>query len=164
MNKNIFIVGLVIAASLGIGGIFLNRNISKITQDAVVVSKPTNTNNEIPDAPTAQVQSDGVVDFTTAEEVNVRIKDYEYIPKKIKIKAGTKVTWTNEDDMKHNVMLDHEDSDKPHGATLGGDPSKFEGQLLAKGESYSFTFPKASDNPYHCSPHPWMKGQVEVIQ
>jgi plastocyanin len=35
-------------------------------------------------------------------------------------------------------------------------------ELLAKGESYSFTFKKAGTYTYHCTPHPYMKGTVVV--
>ncbi len=161
--KKPLLIGLVILVFLGIGVMLLGYNINKNYYTTSIIPTSTHINDEVLTTPT-QAQSNDMVDFTASKEVKVVIKNFEYVPKKIRIQAGTTVTWTNEDDMKHNVMLDHEDSDKPHDAKLGDDPSKFEGPLLAKGESYSFTFLNSSNNPYHCSPHPWMKGQVEVIQ
>ena len=43
-------------------------------------------------------------------------------------------------------------------------PDVFAGPLLAKGERYSFTFTEADSYPYHCAPHPDMKGTVVVTE
>ena len=37
-------------------------------------------------------------------------------------------------------------------------------ELLAKVESYSWTFNTVGTYTYHCSPHPYMKGIVEVVE
>lgn len=107
-----------------------------------------------------------VVDLTSQSEVAMDIKDFKYSKANIKIKKGTIVTWTNRDTIKHNVMMDHQDGDVAHDA-----PTKDEvksdvlaGQMLAKDESYSFTFNEVSTAPYHCSPHPYMKGSVTVVE
>lgn len=173
ITKNFLLVGVVVVVSLIVGGLWWRQEMKKdeqlfsasssqAGQESNNTVKPT-TRGEMPTANPNPVSSNEVVDLTSEELITVKIKNFEYVPKNIKIKNGTKVTWVNEDDVKHNVMLDHEDSDKPHDAALGQDPNKFEGPLLAKGESYSFTFNQASENPYHCSPHPWMKGKVEVV-
>lgn len=165
-TKDLFLVGAIIIVALVGGGMWWSQEMKRDAQLFGSPSAPTgdsSTNTRQPTANSNPVSNDEVVDLTSEESIVVKIKNYEYVPKNIKIKNGTKVTWINEDDMKHNVMLDHEDSDKPHDASLGQDPTKFEGPLLAKGESYSFTFNTSSNNPYHCSPHPWMKGKVEVV-
>ena len=38
------------------------------------------------------------------------------------------------------------------------------GKLISKGESVSFTFDKVGIFPYHCMPHPYMTGTVEVVE
>jgi amicyanin len=108
----------------------------------------------------------GPVDLTAQSEVTIYIKNFIYSPADIKIKKGTKVTWVNQDDMEHNVMREHDDGDKPHGAPTKEEvkPDKLAGPLLAKGESYSFTFNEVGTNPYHCSPHPYMTGMVTVVE
>lgn len=107
-----------------------------------------------------------ISDLTSQSEVTIDIEDFKYSKPNIKIKKGTKVTWTNRDTIEHNVMMDHQDSDSAHDA-----PTKDEvksnvlaGPMLAKGESYSFTFNDVSAAPYHCSPHPYMKGSVTVVE
>ena len=83
------------------------------------------------------------VDLTGETAVQVDIKDYAYTRPNIKIAEGTRVTWTNQDTLPHNVMQE---------------PDVFAGPLLAKGERYSFTFTKVGSYPYHCSPHPLYAG------
>jgi amicyanin len=82
----------------------------------------------------------------------VSIENYTFSPEVITVKVGTKVTWTNNDSVHHNVVADEASSDAP------------DGDLIGKGESYSFTFMKAGTFNYHCSPHPYMKGTVIVTE
>lgn len=107
-----------------------------------------------------------VTDLTSQSEVAIDIKDFKYAKDNIKIKKGTTVTWTNRDAIKHNVMLDHQDGDVAHDAPTEEEVKSdvLAGQMLAKDESYSFTFNEVSTSPYHCSPHPYMKGSVTVVE
>jgi amicyanin len=100
--------------------------------------------------------SAGVTDTTAATAstggqgqpgAQVVISDYKYAPDAITIKAGESVTWTNEDSVRHNAAADD---------------NAFEGPLLSKGESYTFTFDAPGSYPYHCTPHPFMKATVTV--
>lgn len=100
-------------------------------------------------------QSSGSSQASTENPVatnEVEIEDYSFMPGAITVKVGTKVTWTNKDSVRHDVVADTESNDAPNGP------------LLAKGESYSFTFTKAGTYSYHCSPHPYMKGTVIVTE
>ena len=88
-----------------------------------------------------------------AEETNtVEIKSFAFAPQAIKIKAGTEVTWTNQDTVKHNAVKDDGQADGP------------DGPLLAKGESYSYTYEKPGTYTYHCAPHLSMTGVVYVTE
>lgn len=105
-------------------------------------------------------------DLTSQSQVSMDIRNYAYTKPNIKIKKGTTVTWTNQDSVRHNVMLDHDDSGSAHDAPAKTEvkPTVFAGPLLTKGESYSFTFNEVGDDPYHCSPHPYMKGTITVVE
>jgi plastocyanin len=35
---------------------------------------------------------------------------------------------------------------------------------LRKGERYSHTFKSTGKKPYHCKPHPFMRGSITVIR
>ena len=80
----------------------------------------------------------------------VAIQNYNFSPSSIKVKAGTTVTWTNQDDVHHTVTMDSGSSGGPDSSQLG------------KGESYSYTFSKAGTYNYHCGIHPEMHGTVIV--
>ena len=64
------------------------------------------------------------------------------------IKRGTTVAWLNTDPgMVHNVGDDH---------------GAFTSTLIREDQSWSYTYNKKGVFPFHCLPHPWMKGQVIV--
>lgn len=87
----------------------------------------------------------------TATSTNaVEIKNFSFTPGTIKVKVGETVTWTNQDSAEHSVIADNESADAPRS------------ELLAKGESYSFSFKKAGTYAYHCGAHPYMKATVTV--
>ena len=93
------------------------------------------------------------VDKNAVVEANaVEITDFSFNAKNIRVKVGTTVTWTNKDSAKHDIAPDAESANFM--------PSK----LLSMGESYSYTFTKAGMYAYHCSPHPYMKASVEVVE
>lgn len=170
MNRKETIMAVtVLVFALGlIGAIFLSS-----------LDKPQEKKENTENAQHDETNSDGhhnsdnaqsigeIVDLTNESEVSVDIRDFKYTKPNIKIKKGTKVTWTNQDAIQHNVMLDHGDnSNAPHNAPKPNEvkPDVFAGPLLSKGESYSFTFNEVSTDPYHCSPHPYMKGSVTVVE
>ncbi len=83
----------------------------------------------------------------------VTIENFAFTPVTMKIKKGTTITWTNQDPAKHDVTSDIDSPQKGLGS-----------QLLAKGESFSFTFDAVGTYKYHCSPHPYMKAMIEVTE
>lgn len=150
MKKGIVIAigvgGLVLAAALVII-IMANQNASAPSPAG---SSGTPGNNS-QDAGSDNQNSD-VKQVTTNK---VSIKDSDYSPTKVVVKKGTTVTWTNEDTMGHNVVAS--DSSR-----TGGLPSV--SPLLKKGETFSHTFDEVGVFPYTCTPHPFMRGAVEVIE
>ena len=76
----------------------------------------------------------------------VNVKVFSFGPDPLEVKAGTKVTWKNQDSTTHNVV----------GKGFKGD--------LPEGGSYSHTFAKAGTYSYVCSLHsgPGMKAKVVV--
>ena len=81
----------------------------------------------------------------------VVISNYEFNPSPIKIKVGTTVTWLNKDIARHNVVTDE-------GQPAGGPKS----ELISKNGQYQTVFMKPGIYRYHCEPHPYMKGVIEV--
>lgn len=81
------------------------------------------------------------------KNASVSIQNFAFSTPTIKIKKGASVTWTNLDST-------------PHTAT--SDAGSFSSARLAQGASYSFTFNTVGSFPYHCQPHPSMKGTIIV--
>lgn len=98
-------------------------------------------------------QSETSTNETIQESNAVTIENYAFNPANITVKKGTTVTWTNNDTAEHNVEFDEKPST--------GDQ---EGPLLAQGETYRFTFDTVGTFSYICSPHPYMKGSVTVVE
>ena len=61
--------------------------------------------------------------------------------------AGTTVTWTNRDDVPHNIVSTEQ---------------KFKSPVLDTDEQFSHTFDAPGTYPYYCSLHPKMTGQIVV--
>ena len=79
---------------------------------------------------------------------NVIIKDFSFNPGEINVKIGDKVTWSNNDNVKHTVTSDSGD--------------ELNSELFGKGEKYEHVFNVAGEYNYYCKPHPYMKGKVIV--
>jgi len=79
----------------------------------------------------------------------VDITKMAYSPGNLTVKPGTKVTWTNRDQIPHTV------TSKDKGGVLSS-------QGLDTGESYSYTFTHPGDYAYFCAVHPFMVGIVHV--
>jgi plastocyanin len=80
----------------------------------------------------------------------IAIKNFAFSPADLTIKAGTPVTWTNQDGAPHQI------------ASEPGTPVAFESEILANGVSYQFTFTQAGTYSYYCTIHPSMKGTIIV--
>ena len=96
-------------------------------------------------------QSGGGTSGSTGDAVatsKVTIKDFAFSPATIKVKAGTTVTWTNQDSTQHTVTVDS-----------GVGPRS---QPLDNGDSYSYTFAQSGTYTYKCTFHPNMTGKVIV--
>ncbi|HEU4382231.1 MAG TPA: cupredoxin family copper-binding protein [Anaeromyxobacteraceae bacterium] len=81
------------------------------------------------------------------EGAEVRISDFAFAPREIRVKRGATVHWQNQDQ-------------EPH--TVTSDADAFGSRGLDAGEGYAFTFEKAGRFPYHCALHPMMTGTVVV--
>lgn len=78
------------------------------------------------------------------------------------IGIDSEVIWQNTDTVPHTVSTDDGYVDAINGKfdSLASEEEPF----VMPGEEFSFIFTKVGDYPYHCEPHPWMQGKVEVIE
>jgi plastocyanin len=84
---------------------------------------------------------------TKGGNTNVVIDNFSFTPAVTAVSVGAMVTWTNLDDVPHNVIS----TDK-----------KFASLVLDTDERFSYKFETAGTFKYYCSIHPKMTGQVVV--
>lgn len=91
-------------------------------------------------------------EFATAEVPTVAIQLFQFSPSPVTVAAGTRVTWTNRDDIDHTVTA--------------GEPDRRSGQfdlrLSGVGASGSVTFNERGVVPYFCDRHRSMRGEIRV--
>ena len=75
----------------------------------------------------------------SAEDATAKIDNFTFEPARLTVKAGTTVTWRNEDDIPHTVTST---------ARL------FKSKALDTDDSFSFTFTEPGTYEYFCSLHP----------
>jgi plastocyanin len=77
----------------------------------------------------------------------VVIESYAFVPATLTIKAGTKVTFVNRDDVPHTAT----DVDK-----------RFNSKALDTNDQFAFTFTQPGTYNYFCALHPKMTGTIIV--
>jgi plastocyanin len=78
----------------------------------------------------------------------VSIDNFTFSPQKLTVKAGTTVTWTNQDDIPHGIAATNNTFAKSN--------------ALDTDNSYSFTFTTPGTYQYFCYIHPHMTGTIVV--
>jgi len=78
----------------------------------------------------------------------LNIQNFAYQPANIQVRAGTTVTWTNQDNVPHSVTF-------KNGMKDSG--------LLNQGQSLSYIFNTPGTYQYYCTVHPNMVATVTVV-
>jgi plastocyanin len=87
---------------------------------------------------------------TPVNSATVTIESFQFIPNKIKLKKGGKVTFINKDTTPHTVTPEID--------------SMFVGTgRLANNESKTIVFDSIGVQNYFCEIHPSMTGQIEIV-
>lgn len=148
MKKSTIAIALIIIFLLVVGSaVWLSLNKPSNTAD---------TNNQPSTNTGAQTENTGsATDMTNKTAVDIVMRDMSFSPSYIKVKKGATVTWTNNDTVGHNVVASTPSSS-------GGLPTSH--PLIGKGEAFSHTFNTVGTFAYYCTPHPFMKGTVEVVE
>ena len=84
-----------------------------------------------------------------SEAKQISISNFKYIPATLTVPAGTKVTWTNQDDM-------------PHMVTSTAKPRALDSEALDTDARFSYVFTEPGTYDYLCTIHPKMAGRVIV--
>jgi plastocyanin len=87
------------------------------------------------------------VPAAAGDSKQVVVDNFSFTPATAAVPVGTTVTWTNHDDIPHNVVSPEQ---------------KFKSPVLDTNEVFSHEFEAAGTYKYYCSIHPRMTGQVVV--
>lgn len=151
MSKTLVGVIVTVLALAAIAGVVAVNNDDSAKNTETTTTPPVSEEHKEDDDVGGETQA------TTNGEVksgavSVNIANFAFEEKALKVKKGTKVIWTNQDTTKHDVT--------PDSPSAGFQQS----QLLDKGENYEVTFNTVGTFSYFCSPHPQMKGTIEVVE
>ena len=84
-----------------------------------------------------------------AENIEVSIYKFEFVPKIVSIKKGDTIVWINKEKRQyHSVWFEQLDEEQP--------------DYLFPGDHYEKTFDHVGEFPYRCGPHPEMTATVIV--
>ena len=81
------------------------------------------------------------------DTVRATIEDFLFQPGRIEVPAGTTIVWTNNGQVAHTVTAED---------------GSFESGPIEPGQSHALTFTRPGTFPFHCTPHPFMRGQIVV--
>ncbi len=84
-----------------------------------------------------------------AAETAASIDNFAFTPATLRVLAGTRIVWTNHDDI-------------PHTVTSAIPPKLFHSGPLDTDDSFGFTFTTPGTVAYFCALHPHMQGNVIV--
>lgn len=87
--------------------------------------------------------------FAWAGEVQASIDNFTFSPQVLTVPVGTRVTWTNHDDI-------------PHTVTSRENPAAMRSPVLDTDDSFSLTFDTAGTYAFFCTLHPHMQETVVV--
>jgi len=88
----------------------------------------------------------GAATAARAEDAHVSIDNFTFNPPQLTVKAGTKVTFANHDDIPHTVVS----------------AQNFKSKVLDTDQEFAFTFTAPGTYKYFCSLHPHMTGTIVV--
>ena len=153
-------LNLVNTPTVTIGGqpasvTFAGLSATGLYQINAVVPKLAGTGSPVDAAVSAQMpggQSQtnaflSVISASTPTSTAVRVVNFAFSPTPVTITAGSGVTWTNQDDIPHTIVM-----------TTSGVRSK----ALDTDAMFSYRFDRAGTFAYVCGLHPHMHGQVVV--
>lgn len=83
----------------------------------------------------------------SSDDPRIQIDNFTFSPAQLVVGKGTEVTWSNQDDIPHSIVL----------ATIS-----VRSRALDTDKSFSYKFDKAGTFAYVCGLHPQMHGEVLV--
>jgi plastocyanin len=150
--------GILLVTIVALAGLFLTAcnqgnvetsyagtgNRKAVAQPGPTPSANLATNNGAPAQPSSEMHKKMPAG---AAQNQVVMENFSFAPAVLTVKAGTKVTWINRDDVPHTAT----DNDK-----------RFNSGTMDTDGEFSFVFDSPGTYSYFCALHPRMTGQIIV--
>lgn len=130
---------------------------------APISAPPSTTTSAAPTTTTTAAPTTATSPATTATSraptttrpasTAVTVRQFQFMPQELVMKAGSMVTWTNQDQILHTATS---------GTMPGTADGTFDGPMDGVGKSFTFTFDQPGTYAYFCSRHTSMTGKVVV--
>ena len=82
----------------------------------------------------------------------IAIQTFQFKPSPLEIRAGTKVTWVNQDEITHTITS----------GTPENRDGRFDSPLEGKGAAFSTILDRPGTYTYFCNRHQSMRGEIHV--
>ena len=135
------VIGLLLAATLIFSACGSGGDTSSTEAEPAATESPSTTSE-----PSGAAAAPGE---KLERSVKVDISNLEYDPDPVRVEAGGKVIWLNEDSVAH---------------TATADDGSFDTGEIEEGKLKSETFKQPGTYAYHCEIHPQMHGTIEVVE
>ena len=145
LRKTMALAGLVLSAAFLAG---CGRNPAGPDPAAAAAESSDHAPSNQP-AHRAMTPGEGTAAAPETVPNQVVIDNFAFQPATLTVKAGTKVTWVNRDDV-------------PHTATSTARPKRFDSRTLDTDDQFSHVFTAPGTYEYFCAVHPNMTGRVIV--
>jgi plastocyanin len=132
-------IGILIASVVIAGAIVATYILSGTMNMGVEGSE-----NSVQQPTTTSIRSN-----STVVKIVANAGSNSFSPNPVEVNVGETVTWVNDDSSRHTVT---------------SKDGVFDSDIMGKGQSFSYTFDKAGEYSYYCSPHPNMVGTVVVTE
>ena len=137
----------IAAAVLLLAAIALNfAGCSKVGDGGELATKSVNKTADISDK-NKSLGTSNDSGQPAANEIQIVIENFAFVPSELTIAPGTRVTWINKDEA-------------PHTAT--STDKKFNSGGLDTDDKFSFVFSDKGEFPYFCALHPHMTATITV--
>ena len=118
--------------------------------------------NAKPILPEKILNPKGTTQVQISEGSSLPTNPRNFVPKDARatLETSNRVVWTNNDSTFHTVTSDDGFEDRVNGPFNSNEQLE---TLIGPGKTFEFVFTAEGEYPYHCEPHPHMKGRVVVV-
>ena len=89
---------------------------------------------------------------SASDDAPVTIRTFQFTPDTMRVRAGTRVVWTNSDEIEHTITSGAPDTKD----------NRFHGVVATRGATYSAVLQEPGTYRYFCDRHRFMNGTVIV--